>query len=469
MRRKTKIVATIGPASHSFAAIEKLVAAGLNVARLNFSHGDHASHLSVMEWVRQVSRRAGRPVALLQDLSGPKIRIGQFEQGEVRLKSGDRFILSGREFVGDRKSVSLSYKDLARDVSPGTRLLLSDGQMELEVESVKDKDILCRVIVGGLLGSHKGLNLPDKTLSVPTLTEKDRDDLIFGLEQGVDLVALSFVRTAAEVREVRELIMKSGKDPWIIAKIEKHEAVTNIDEILEAADGIMVARGDLGVEIPIEDIPRVQKMIISKANEAAKPVITATQMLKSMVDNPRPTRAEVTDVANAILDGSDAVMLSEETAVGKYAAETVAMMERIALRTEAYFPHQLWLTRSAHGPLSTEAAVAYSACEISACIGAGAIATTTQTGSTTRLVARYRPRQSILAVTPDHDTYQRLALVWGAAPVLTGETDHTEKLEKETLRLARESGWIKMSDSLVFTAGVPLHVPGTTNIIKVIK
>jgi len=468
--RRAKIVCTIGPASHSPGILEDLIQAGMNVARLNFSHGSHELHGRVIDDIRKISKRLGKPVAILQDLAGPKIRTGLIANGPVILKSGQKFCLTAREVDGDSTEVSITYKELPADVLPGDTLLLCDGSIEMEVEETKGEDILCRVIVGGPLDSHKGINLPDRSIQAQILSDKDRKDLAFGLKKGVDYIALSFVRNVEDVRLVRKIIEDSGYNIKLIAKIEKHEALNNIDDIIKEVDGIMVARGDLGVEIPIETVPRVQKRLIRKANQAAKPVITATQMLKSMVDNPRPTRAEVTDVANAILDGSDAIMLSEETAIGKYPVETVKMMSKIAVSIEQSFPFREWISRYRKGDqLSAPEAVALSACQIAESIRASAIVATTKSGSTTRLVAKYRPMHTILAITPDESTFHRLALVWGANPVLMKQVDTTDDLEKHAVELALKSGFVEEESRIVLIAGVPLYVSGTTNLIKITK
>ncbi len=328
--KKTKIIATIGPASRDPEVLEKLIEAGMNVCRLNFSHGTHAEHAALIQDIRRVASRLGQPVAILQDLSGPKIRTGTMGAGEVTLQVGQKFVLTNRDVPGDENEVGLTYPGLPHNVHSGDTLLLADGAMELEVDSATATDVNCTVKVGGLLTSHKGINLPNRSINAPILSDKDEADLKFGLEHGVDFIALSFVRTAHDVRTVKRIIQAAGKDTPLIAKIEKFEAIDNIDEIIAESDGIMVARGDLGVEIPLEQLPRVQKMVIRKTNAVAKPVITATQMLRSMVDRPRPTRAEVTDVANAIFDGTDAVMLSEETAMGRYPVKSVRVMTRVA-------------------------------------------------------------------------------------------------------------------------------------------
>ncbi len=464
---KTKIVCTIGPASHSPAILERLIQAGMNVARLNFSHGSHASHKEIIGHIRRLAARLTRPVAVLQDLSGPKIRIGQIEKDEVSLRSGDMFTLTNRQVPGDEREVSVGYKDLPKDVQSGDTLLLSDGALELEVVETNFQDIKCRVIVGGPLSSFKGINLPTSSLKIPILTDKDKKDLAFGIQQQVDYVALSFVRTAADVIEAKRLIKKNDRAIPVIAKIEKHEAVSNIDEIIPEVDGIMVARGDLGVETPLEKVPLVQKMLIQKSNQAGKPVITATQMLRSMVENPRPTRAEVTDVANAILDGTDAVMLSEESATGKYPVEAVSMMSKIAEDAESGVPYETWPQRvEAKGEKSIPEAVGQAACKLAESINAACIITFTQSGSTAQLVSKYRPQRPILAPTPLERTYRRLALNWGVIPLQCEDSDNTDEMMKTTFQSVLESGLVKRGQKVVVTAGVPVGVPGTTNLVK---
>jgi pyruvate kinase len=466
--RRTKIVATIGPATSSPQVLEQLIGGGLDVARLNFSHGTHAEHGRILADIRQLATRLKRPIAILQDLAGPKVRTGPIADGTVGLVSGADFTLTSRDVPGSVQEVSLTYKDLPRQVLAGDTLLLSDGTLELTVEEVRGQDIRCRVVVGGELSSHKGINLPNRSLQTPSLTDKDREDLQFGLEHGVDYVALSFVRTARDVLEVRRIIEDAGRSVPLIAKIEQREAIEQIDAIIASVDGLMIARGDLGVEIPATDVPRVQKSLIEKANRAGKPVITATQMLKSMVESPHPTRAEVSDVANAILDGSDAVMLSEETAVGQHPLAAVQTMSRIAESIEEVFPFDTWEARLDHGrSLSPEEAVARASCRIADRIGAGAIITLTQSGATTRLVAKCRPRLPLLAVTPEEVTYRRLALVWGAVPFLGEARDQPEAMEQQAIGLAGGAGRVRPGDTVVITAGVPLHVPGTTNLIKI--
>jgi len=464
---RTKIVCTIGPASKSSEILKQLMQVGMNVARLNFSHGTQLEHLKVIESIRRLAAKTGKSVAILQDLAGPKIRIGKIKAGAITLESGALFTLTNQQLLGDENKVSVSYPDLSKDVKPGDTLLLSDGTLELEVLEATDQDIRCRVVIGGLLSSAKGINLPARSIKAPSLTKKDKDDLAFGIEQEVDYVALSFVRSATDVIEAKNFIEKRGSAIPLIAKIEKHEALENIDEIISVVDGIMIARGDLGVETPLEKVPLVQKLLIQKSNQAGKPVITATQMLRSMVDSPRPTRAEVTDVANAILDGTDAVMLSEETATGKYPVKSVAMMAKIAEDAESGFPFETWMYRL--GPKSEKSlpeAVGCAACNLAESINASSIITFTQTGSTARLVAKCRPRRPILAMTPLEKTYRRLGLVWGVVPFLSETMKNTDEMIDRAFKIALKSGIVKHGQIVVITAGVPVGIPGTTNLIK---
>ncbi|MBE0566100.1 MAG: pyruvate kinase [Krumholzibacteria bacterium] len=466
---KTKIICTIGPASRSPEVLEKLIQAGMNVCRLNFSHGTHTEHAALIRDIRATAARLAAPVAIMQDLAGPKIRTGSIaDGGTVTLVAGRRLVLTNRDVPGDADQVGLTYPDLPLNVRAGDTILLADGAMQLRVDATTDTDVICTVEVGGELGSHKGINLPGRSINAAILSDKDKSDLVFGLEQGVDWIALSFVRTAHDVETVKKRIAAAGKNTPLIAKIEKFEALDNIDEIIAAADGIMVARGDLGVEIPLERVPRAQKMLIARTNAAAKPVITATQMLKSMVDSPRPTRAEVTDVANAIYDGTDAIMLSEETAVGRYPVKAVEVMSRVALDVEGSFDYDAWLGRCEDDSmLSFSAAVAHTAVEMARDIRAAAIITCTTSGSTTRLVARYRPAQVLLAITPHQQTALRLALVHGARPVVVDLADDALEMERVAVAAALQGGFVKPGQPVVITAGLPFQVAGTTNLIKV--
>jgi pyruvate kinase len=467
-RYKTKIVCTIGPATREPEILRRLMKAGMDVCRLNFSHGTHEEHAQLIADIRACAREVGVPMAILQDLAGPKIRTGPMAPGTVELVAGRTIVLTSRDVPGSATEVGLTWPDLPDAVQPGDTVYLADGLLALEVVSNDGTDVACTVVTGGELGSHKGINLPGRTLDVPSLTEKDEMDLRFGLAQGVDYVALSFVRSAADVEAAQAIISAEGCETPVIAKIEKFEALDNIDEIVAVSGGLMVARGDLGVEIPLELVPRAQKMLIAKANAAAIPVITATQMLRSMVDNPRPTRAEVSDVANAILDGTDAVMLSEETAMGKHPVKAVQVMHRVAADVELDFDHASWIQRHyVKGQHSFEAAVAHSAVRMADDIGATAIITSTKSGSTTRKVARYRPRQKLLSMTTEPATANRMALVFGADPILTGEALNGLDLERVVIRAALERGFVKKGDAVVITAGLPFDVTGTTNLIKV--
>jgi pyruvate kinase len=468
--RRTRIVATIGPASQDAGVLAELIARGLDVARLNFSHGTREEHGAVVAALRRLAKTAGRHVAILQDLSGVKIRIGEIAAGSVDLTAGSSLTLTTRPVAGDAREISVQWADLPRVVKKGEPLFLADGELELEVVEVRGKDVLCRVVRGGTLTSRKGINLPATAIDAPALTEKDREDLAFGIAAGVDAVALSFVRTADNVAEARRFLSERGAaDVPLIAKIEKNEAIRNLDAILAAADGIMVARGDLGIETPLEGVPILQKMLIAKSNRAGKPVITATQMLRSMVEDSRPTRAEVADVANAILDGTDAVMLSEESAVGRFPTEAVATMDRIAREVEQAFPYESWAARlETPAPCAIPQAVARAACRLAEDVGAAAIIACTQSGSTARLLARERPRQTIVALSPLPATCRRLSLVWGIRAVEAVLPESMDAIVAAVPGIARAAGLAKTGDVLVVTAGIPMGVPGSTNTIKAV-
>ena len=466
--RNTKIVCTIGPASDDREVLGQMIDAGMNVARLNFSHGSHADHAAKIALIRELSEEKGIPVAILQDLAGPKIRAGVFHDGGVELKTNQMFTLTGREVIGNEKEVGLTYRDLPQDVQVGDTLLLADGELEMRVEEVSGEDIRCRVILGGVLTSHKGINLPSRSIRAPILTQKDYRDLAFGLSQGVDFVALSFVRSAGDV-EVARAFMKSERIMRpIIAKIEKHEALDVLDEIIAVVDGVMVARGDLGVDIPPEKVPTAQRRIIEKANWAGKPVITATQMLKSMTDAPRPTRAEVTDVTNAVLEGSDAVMLSEETAIGKYPVEAIRVMSKIAVEAEKDYEREAWWRRLLkEGRLPESEAIARGACSLAETLRAKALVVATQTGGTARLAAKVRPRQPIIAATTEELACRRLALTRSVRSVMIKRVEKLTDLYAEMHRAGKEAGLLRTGDVVVTTAGFPLGKPGASNIIKV--
>ena len=469
MERQTKIVCTIGPATDSPDMIPRLVEAGMNVARLNFSHGTHEWHARVVSSIREISAELSTPVAILQDLSGPKIRTGAIASSSATvLSSGSTFTLVGEEVPGDERRVSVThFGALAEKLRPGNGIFLADGSIQLKVVDVDGAGIRCEVVIGGELRSRQGINVPDVSLDVPAVTEKDLADLDFGMDEGVDFVALSFVRRASDLMPVRDAIQRKGLDTPVIAKIEKHEALDNIDEIMDMADGVMIARGDLGIEIPLEQVPVMQKMIINKAGIKGKPVITATQMLESMIENARPTRAEVTDVANAIFDGTDAVMLSGETAIGKYPIRAVEMMDRIARSTEEVLPYEEILRqRRASIEHTIPDAISHAACYTALDIDAKAIICCTQSGYTARMVAKYRPRPMIIAVTPLETTFRRLALSWGVSPLKISHTENTDDMMEKAKAAAKEAGMVATGDAVVITAGVPIGVPGKTNIIK---
>ncbi|HEY7125147.1 MAG TPA: pyruvate kinase [Ktedonobacterales bacterium] len=486
--RATKIVCTIGPASRSEEVLERLILAGMNVARLNFSHGTHEEHAEVVARVRRISTKLGRAVAILQDLQGPKIRTGSLlNQRPVVIAPGAPFTLTTEQVVGDASRVSTTYQNLPGDVKAGDHILLADGLLELEVTETTSSDVCCRVIHGGVLGEHKGINLPGVAVSAPALTEKDRDDLRFGVEQQVDFVALSFVRQPSDLDAARQVIAearaslyekaapdvrtierssslgKNGEGVPIIAKLEKPEAITHLDAILEAADGVMVARGDLGVELSPEKVPLLQKRIISRANQLGIPVITATQMLESMVTQPRPTRAEASDVANAILDGTDAVMLSEETASGSYPVEAVEMMVRIARETEpAMHSHP----QIQYEEASLARAVSRAAHTLASEASVQAIVVFTRSGASAHLISKERPRVPIFAYTPFDAVYRQLAIWWGVAPRQISIMNSTEKLIAEVSQRLEQEGAIQRGERVVIMGGMPVAGRARTNFIK---
>jgi pyruvate kinase len=467
--RRTKIVCTIGPASETPKTLERLVEAGMDVARLNFSHGTHEWHARALQTIREIAERRGRPVAILQDLSGIKLRIGEIAAGTAMLSAGASFVLTTRSVPGDAHEVSIEYQDLPRAVRPGDRILLADGNLELTVVDASASDIRCRVVAGGPLSSHQGIHLPLRSIAGSALTAKDREDLAFGIAQGVDYVALSFVRTADDVRDARRFLEERRARIPLIAKIEKHEALDNLDAIVPLVDGIMVARGDLGIETPLEHVPLLQKMLIARSNSAGIPAVTATQMLRSMVDNPRPTRAEVGDVANAIFDGTDAVMLSEETATGLYPVEAVAMMGKIAEDAESGFPFERWTSATSGARAqSLPDAIADAACALARDIAAAAIVACTQSGSTALRVARHRPWQPILALTPLPATCRRLALVWGVTPVRTDLPGAADGSLEHVPAIAVGTGIVRKGDAIVITAGIPMGPAGSTNSIRAV-
>jgi pyruvate kinase len=466
-RRKTKIVCTIGPASESSQVLEALIRGGMNVARLNFSHGTHEEHLRKIETIRQIADRLNQPVAILQDLGGPKIRVGTMKEGGAELRRGKEFRLTSRVVVGDETQACVSYPSLPDEVKAGDRILLADGTIELQVIESDGKTIRCRIIVGGVLTSHKGMNFPTRTPLASAFTEKDQKDLLFGIQHGVDWVSLSYVQRADDIEAVKRVLREKSVDIPVIAKIERKEALENIDEILLASDGVMVARGDLGLETPIEKIPNVQKKLIRKANNSAKPVITATQMLRSMVDHTQPTRAEVTDVVNAVYDGTDAVMLSEETASGQFPVEAFQMMAKIAQSAEEEFPHSQFLRSERDEGMNLQQAITYTASLLAQEVDAKVIVTPTESGSTARWVSKVRPRQPILALSQHLSTVRELNLCWGVYPILSPGWNDTDEMLERSKRVSKELGMASGGEKIVVIAGVPISVRGTTNLIKV--
>jgi len=466
--RRTKIVATIGPATSKPDVLREIIKAGATTLRLNFSHGTHEDHQRNVRLIRQTSFELNQTVAILQDLQGPKIRLGKFETGSISLERGDPFILTSHLMPGTKEISSVTYEPLANEVPEGARILLDDGKVEMLVEKVDkaEKQLHCRVVVGGTLSNNKGVNFPGVYLSIKALTDKDRKDLMFGLDQGVDWVALSFVRNPQDVLEIKQLIANAGKKVPVIAKIEKHEAIEQMEEILALCNGVMVARGDLGVELPAEDVPLLQKRLISTSNRMGIPVITATQMLDSMVSNPRATRAEISDVANAIIDGTDAVMLSNETAVGKYPVEAVATMATIAKRIE-----QEVITCNVSSVNDTghsiPNAISHAVSQIAQNLDAAAIMSMTKTGATARNVSKFRPRTPILAVTPHVDVARQLQLVWGVRPLLVLDLSSTGQTFQSAISVAQEKELLVDGDLVVMTAGTLQGVAGSTDLVKV--
>jgi pyruvate kinase len=468
---RTKIVATVGPATAKPDVLRRLIQAGTTTLRLNFSHGTHEDHQRTIRLIRQTAFELNKPVGILQDLQGPKIRLGKFPCEKILLQTGDAYILTSRpEFAKDcsQDIGFVSYEYLADEVPEGASILLDDGKVEMLVEKIdrQKRDLHCRVVVGGVLSSNKGVNFPGVYLSVKALTDKDRTDLMFGLDQGVDWVALSFVRNPQDVLEIKDLIASAGKSVPVIAKIEKHEAIEQMDAVLTLCDGVMVARGDLGVEVPAEDVPILQKRLIAKSNQLGIPVITATQMLDSMVNNPRPTRAEVSDVANAILDGTDAVMLSNETATGNYPVEAVETMAAIAQRIEQE-QYKIPSDRQGSGKWSITNAISAAVGQIAEQLQAAAIMTLTKTGSTARNVSKFRPHIPILAITPHVHVARRLQLVWGVKPLLVLDLPSTTQTFQAAINMAEENGLLSAGDLVVMTAGTLQGVAGSTDLVKV--
>jgi len=470
--KRTKIVATIGPASNSEATIRQMIRSGMNVARINFSHGDHETHGGNIDRIRQIANEEGAVIAILCDIQGPKIRIGKVANEPLVLKKGDKVTFTLDNVPGENGVISLPHPEFIQDIKAGMQLLLDDGNMEMVVTQTINRGLICEAVIPGVLSSRKGVMAPKARLTLSAITDKDRADVEFALSKNTEYLAMSFVRSEDDIREMRWLIKHLGGDVAVISKIEKHEALENIESIIEVSDGIMVARGDLGVETPAEEVPFHQKRIIRLCNEAAKPVITATQMLNSMVESPRPTRAEASDVYNAILDGTDAVMLSNETAAGKYPVIAIETMARIAVIAE----HSIWTSRTqphtiykprTEGNQAISDAISQSTCQIAEALSAKLIVTSTLTGYTTRRVAKERPKTPILCVTPNEITQHRMALVWGVLPLLIPEFHSIDEMITTVVNAAEQADLVVTGDSLVIIAGVPFSVGGQTNFLKI--
>lgn len=462
--KKTKIICTMGPNADNRETLKALVENGMDIARFNFSHGDHEEQKARFDLLKSVRDEMKKPIAILLDTKGPEIRTGLLENGgKVVLKEGEEFILTSKEIKGNEKMVYQTYSQLAKDVKPGNTILIDDGLIGLEVKEIRGGDIVCTVRNGGELGQRKGINVPNVRVNLPGITKKDRDDIIFGIEQGIDFIAASFVRDAEAVKEIRAILKEHNAEHVdIIAKIENSEGIENIDKIVSAADGIMVARGDMGVEIPAYEVPHVQKMIVEKCNQKYKPVIIATQMLDSMIRNPRPTRAEVTDVANAIREGADAIMLSGETAMGKYPVEALKMMAQIAESTEQYLDYDMMPEyRTLRGDANVSSAVGVAAVRTATNLEADCIVTPTMSGQTARLMANFRPKQPIYAVTPNAWAQRKMQIYWGVTPLRGYEEDTTEHIISHAMYVVKREGYVKEGDMVVFTAGDP-----ATNMVK---
>ena len=466
--RKTKIICTLGPSTDQEGVLRELVANGMNVARFNFSHGSHEEHLGRFEKLKAIREELGKPVAALLDTKGPEIRLKDFKNGTEMLEAGQTFTLTTRDVEGTKEICSITYKDLPQDVQPGGTIMLDDGLIKLQIQTVNDTDIVCNVLNSGKIKNKKGVNVPGVHLSMPYMSQRDRDDIIFGAQQGFDFIAASFVRTAQDVYDIRNLLNEYDSNIRIIAKIENREGVNNIDSILSAADAVMVARGDLGVEIDFTELPGIQKNIIDRSFSFGKPIVTATQMLDSMMVNPRPTRAEISDVANAIYDGTSAIMLSGETAAGAYPVEALKTMSAIAERTEQENHSRFApLTESTNGKISVSDATAHAACLTAKDVNAAAIVTVSESGNTARLLSKYRPEQPIIACVMKEQVQRQLALSWGITPLMMSLAHSTDELIEMSTSLAKENGYLHNGELAVVTAGVPVGVSGTTNMIKI--
>ena len=465
--RRAKIVCTLGPAVESIEKITELIDAGMNMARLNLSHGSHDEHQKRLDLVRAAAKKANKAVAILVDLQGPKIRLGRFSAGPHELSRGDTFTITTDDIAGTKDKVSTTYKGLPGDCKAGDAIMIDDGKVSVQVVQVKGNDVITKVIQPGMVSNNKGINLPGVAVSLPALSEKDIADLRWGLEAGVDFIALSFVRNAADIKDIHKIMDEVGVKVPVIAKIEKPQAVENLQEIVDAFDGIMVARGDLGVELPIEDVPMVQKRCITMARESAKPVIVATQMLDSMMTNPQPTRAEATDCANAVLDGADALMLSGETSVGDFPIDAVKVMARIIERTEEVALDQIPPLK--HSPATKAGAITKAATEVGSTVGAKFLVAFTQSGDSARRMSRLRSPIPMLALTPEIGTYNRLALSWGVESLLTASVNHTDEMVMQVDTILIESKRVKIGDLVLIVAGSPPGIPGSINAMRVHK
>lgn len=467
--RKTKIVCTLGPSTDNESVLKQMMVEGMNVARCNFSHGTYDEHKKRMDMVKKLRKEVGKPVAILLDTKGPEVRVKDFKEGKVMLEEGQLFTLTAEEVEGTKDKVSVTYNRLYEDLEVGMRVLIDDGLIEMKVEKVNKNDIVCRVINGGVVSNHKGVNVPDVDLSMPYISDKDREDILFGISQDVDFIAASFVQKKEDILQLRKLLEKNGgEDIKIISKIENAQGVANIDDIIEVSDGIMVARGDMGVEIPYEEVPVIQKKIIKKVYRAGKQVITATQMLESMIKNPRPTRAETTDIANAVYDGTSAIMLSGETAAGAYPVEAVRTMVRIAERTEQdvdYRKRFFEFEREANPDITD--AICHATCTTALDLNAKAIVTVTKSGRSARMVSRYRPESDIIGCATTEKVCRQLSLSWGVSPVLIKEEQEVFNLFDKAIMAAKKIGLLNEGDLTVITSGVPIGFSGTTNMIKV--
>ncbi len=466
--RKTKIICTLGPSTDKEGVLRDLIANGMNVARFNFSHGSHEEHLGRLEKLKALREELGKPVAALLDTKGPEIRLKDFKNGVENLVAGQTFTLTTRDVEGTNEICSITYKDLPMDVEPNGTIMLDDGLIKLQIQTVNDTDIVCTVLNSGKIKNKKGVNVPGVHLSMPYMSQRDKDDIIFGIEQGYDFIAASFVRTAQDVYDIRNLLNQYDSNIRIIAKIENREGVNNIDSILAAADAVMVARGDLGVEIDFTELPGIQKTIIDRSFSFGKPIVTATQMLDSMIVNPRPTRAEISDVANAIYDGTSAIMLSGETAAGAYPVEALKTMSAIAERTEQEGFHLRGRTMDFNpGKISVSDATAHAACLTARDVNAAAIVTVSESGTTARLLSKYRPQQPIIACVMREQVQRQLSLSWGITPLMMSLAHSTDELIEMSTALAKENGYLHNGELAVVTAGVPVGVSGTTNMIKI--